>query len=165
MRRSGCALPRVSCLATLFPRLQSSVKSLKQVWTRLTAQLVEYVFMILSRSRRCKRKRPRPSVGTDDQQQLIELLRSIAPPCSLCYIQHSLIHIFITTPSTIHLRFPNHEKGFSMDAKHAWFLSATRAGIDCISSYKIPGRETAAGYLSKGSFWRSDAPPMRIREA
>lgn len=49
----------------------------------------------------------------------------------------------------IHLRFPNHEKGFSMDAKYAWFFSAPRAGDDYNSNYKISERETAAKCLSK----------------
>ena len=45
----------------------------------------------------------------------------------------------------IHLRFPNREKGCSMDAKHAWFLSPTRAGIDCDSSYKTTERKDTEG--------------------
>ena len=38
-----------------------------------------------------------------------------------------------------------------MDAKHAWFFSAVRAGDAPESICKTTERETATGYLSKGS--------------
>lgn len=49
-----------------------------------------------------------------------------------------------------------------MDAKHAWFFPAPRAGSDPESNYNISERESAAGYLSKG---RVFGVPMRRRYA
>lgn len=49
-----------------------------------------------------------------------------------------------------------------MDAKHAWFFPAARAGDVPESNYKKIKRESATGYLAKG---RVFGVPMRRRYA
>ena len=46
-----------------------------------------------------------------------------------------------------------------MDAKHAWYFPAPRAGDNPETDFKIPGCETATGYLSRGKVF--DVPTRR----
>ena len=111
-------------------------------------------------------------MGLNDSFVMLKLKKSWVIDINPCAFSHncraifSVVHcelsniiILVTMPSTIHLRFPNREKRFSMDAKHAWFFPAARAGDAPESIYKTTERETAAGYLSKGRVF--DAPMRR----